>query len=340
MQQPLAGKRILLIDDEPVFRTLLSSYFTSLGAITQEANDGVQGLSQIELFNPDLLICDLAMPEMNGIELVKQVRLQGATLPILVISATESMAEIAQVLRLGVQDVLLKPVTDLNQLRETALNCLYPTVFNSAISEKANLMQDWDALNQDPYAAYSLLKDLQPPVQQQLIGCQINYRQLTSAQQPELALDIAALSDKDLAFYCLDVTRAGENGVLAALLLRALFNNLIRDHMANQQHRLPEMSLLLKQINHLLRQGNLEGQFPLLLGYYHVGYQKLILVSAGLHATLTIDGNQIALNNGMPLGTLRTTYLTQISQDCQNWQCQVWGNSGQLRLALRQNQPE
>ncbi|STI76305.1 orphan two-component response regulator [Escherichia coli] len=52
--------------------------------------------------------------------------------------------------------------------------------------------------------------------------------------QPGLVLDIAALSENDLAFYCLDVTRAGHNGVLAALLLRALFNGLLQEQLAHQ----------------------------------------------------------------------------------------------------------
>lgn len=50
------------------------------------------------------------MPRMNGLELVEQVRNRGEQLPILMISATENMADIAKALRLGVQDVLLKPV--------------------------------------------------------------------------------------------------------------------------------------------------------------------------------------------------------------------------------------
>ena len=79
-------------------------------------------------------------------------------------------------------------------------------------------------------------------------------------------LDIAALSENDLAFYCLDVTRAGHNGVLAALLLRALFNGLLQEQLAHQNQRLPELGALLKQVNHLLRQANLPGQFPLLVG--------------------------------------------------------------------------
>ncbi len=64
--------------------------------------------------------------------------------------------------------------------------------------------------------------------------CRINYRQLVSADQPGLVLDIAPLSDNELAFYCLDVTRAGDNGVLAALLLRALFNGLLQDQLGQQ----------------------------------------------------------------------------------------------------------
>ena len=138
-------------------------------------------------------------------------------------------------------------------------------------------------------------------------------------------LDIAALSEKT-GILLLDVTRAGDNGVLAALLLRALFNGLLQDHLANQQHRLPQMSALLKQVNQLLRQGKLDGQFPLLLGYYHAENKNLILVSAGLHANVNTGDNQIQLSNGVPLGTLGATYMNQISQRCTARQCQVWGS--------------
>ncbi|SQB40019.1 response regulator of RpoS [Citrobacter koseri] len=60
---------------------------------------------------------------------------------------------------------------------------------------------------------------------------------LLAADKPGLVLDIAPLSDNDLAFYCLDVTRAGDNGVLAALLLRALFNGLLQEQLAHQNQR-------------------------------------------------------------------------------------------------------
>lgn len=120
----------------------------------------------------------------------------------LVISATDKMADIAKVLRLGVQDVLLKPLTDLNRLREAVLACLYPNMFTSQAIEEVELFQDWDALSKNPSEAVKLLKQLQPPVQQTIAHCRINYRQLTTGENPGLVLDIAALSEKDLAFYC------------------------------------------------------------------------------------------------------------------------------------------
>lgn len=334
MTQPLAGKQILIVEDEPVFRSLIDSWLSSLGAKTLLAQDGVEALTQMANESPDLMICDLAMPRMNGLELVERVRNAGHSLPILVISATENMADIAKALRLGVQDVLLKPVKDLNRLRETVLACLYPNMFNSRVEEEERLFEDWDALVNNPAAAAKLLQELQPPVQQNISHCRINYRQLMAVDAPGLVLDIAPLSEHDLAFYCLDVTRAGDNGVLAALLLRVLFNGLLQEQLSHQGQRLPELGALLKQVNQLLRQANLPGQFPLLVGYYHSGLNNLILVSAGLNGTLNTGEHQIQISNGVPLGTLGSAYLNQISQRCTSWQCQIWGNGGRLRLML------
>lgn len=156
MTQPLAGKQILIVEDEPVFRSLMDSWLSSLGASTFLAQDGVDALTQMENRKPDLMICDLAMPRMNGLQLVEHLRNAGDTLPILIISATENMADIAKALRLGVQDVLLKPVKDLNRLRETVLACLYPNMFNSRVEEEERLFEDWDALVNNPAAAAKL----------------------------------------------------------------------------------------------------------------------------------------------------------------------------------------
>ncbi len=162
MTQPLVGKQILIVEDEPVFRSLLDSWFSSLGATTALAGDGVDAPELMGRFTPDLMICDIAMPRMNGLKLVENLRNRGDQTPILVISATENMADIAKALRLGVEDVLLKPVKDLNRLRETVFACLYPNMFNSRVEEEERLFRDWDAMVSNPTAAAQLLQELQP----------------------------------------------------------------------------------------------------------------------------------------------------------------------------------
>lgn len=338
MEKPLIGKKILIVEDEAVFRSLLNQFLSSMGAVTVEAEDGLEAIEQLMQHSVELVICDLEMPRMNGIKFVEHVRSRGNSVPILIISATENMSDIAQVLRLGVQDVLLKPLKNFERFREAVYECLYPSMFTSKVEEDEQLFQDWDALVRDPSAAAKLLKELQPPVQQRIANCRINYRQLTMAEQPGLVLDIAALSENDLAFYCLDVTRAGDNGVLAALLLRALFNGLLQEQLSGQKQRLPELSSLLRQVNLLLRQADLTGQFPLLVGYYHRGLKNLVLVSAGLNATLHVQAHQIQLSNGVPLGTMGSTHTNQISQRADDWQCHIWGAGGRIRLMLSSDQ--
>ncbi len=141
MTQPLAGKQILIVEDEPVFRSLLDSWLCSLGATTLLAEDGVGALEHTATAKADLIICDLAMPRMNGLTLIEHLRNHGDQTPILVISATENMADIAKALRLGVQDVVLKPVKDLNRLKETLFACIYPNMFNSRVEEEERLFR-------------------------------------------------------------------------------------------------------------------------------------------------------------------------------------------------------
>jgi len=334
MRQPLEGKLILIADEDTTFCSMLGSYFSSLGATPSTVFDGATALAKFHQAKPDLMICDLSMPHMTGLQLIEQVRSLDSELPILVISATDNMSQIAKALRLGVQDVLLKPMEDFDRLRETVFSCLYPIMFGSRLDEEERLFKDWDALARDPIAASKLLHELQPPVQQVVSRCRVNYRQLISIDKPGLVLDIAPLSEDDLAFYCLDVTRSGDNGVLAALLLRVLFNGLLQEQLVQQHHRLPELGRLLKQLNQLLRQANLTGQFPLIIGYYHRERRNLILISAGLNATLSIDKQHIELSSGLPLGTLNNAYPNQMSQECDSWHFQVWGSGGRLRLML------
>jgi CheY-like chemotaxis protein len=105
---------ILIVDDEPGICTLLKQFLTKLGYQTRFAATGAEALALIEKRPPHLVILDIYMPALNGVELLR--RLKGrwpSHLPFGVIILTGSSDEplLQEALALGAFDVLLKPVS-------------------------------------------------------------------------------------------------------------------------------------------------------------------------------------------------------------------------------------
>jgi two-component system, OmpR family, response regulator len=86
---PALARRILVVDDEPLIRRLLCDLFTSEGYLVSQAADGEQALQQLQSALPDIVVLDLMMPVMSGLEFVARSRhIHGcAELPIILVSA-------------------------------------------------------------------------------------------------------------------------------------------------------------------------------------------------------------------------------------------------------------
>lgn len=334
MSNTLSGKLILIVDDEAVFSSTLQGILESMGAQTVLASDGHWALEILAQRTVDLIICDLDMPVMDGVEFVRRVRSEGCDLPIIIATASQKVSEIAGMLRLGVQDVILKPLDDIQRLKDVLLESLYPMMFSSLSREDEQLFDGWDTLIRQPEKAVQLLKQLQPPIRQTLADMRINYRQLTSTQQPGLVFDIAALSEHQLGFYILDVTRAGNNGVMAALLLRVMFSELLRHKVSGQNQSLPAVNTILQDINQLIKDAGMSGQFPLLIGYYNKQQHNLLVIPAGLHTALTFDGQTRVLESGPPAGTFERIHASQHSFNLSACECVVSGAGGRLNIML------
>lgn len=100
--------RILVVDDEPQIRRMLRTSLQSSGYEVVLAADGSEALKMLEQQHPDLIITDLAMPAMNGLELTQAVRRLGAT-PIIVLSVRDTDAMKVSALDEGADDYLTKP---------------------------------------------------------------------------------------------------------------------------------------------------------------------------------------------------------------------------------------
>lgn len=109
--------KILIIEDERAIRTLLKQAFELWGHDVIAAEDGRVGLNAIGLHNPDVVFADLVMPELTGLEVLKQARAQGFTKPVIMLTGSASILDVQTVKALGAYAVILKPFR-LDQLEE------------------------------------------------------------------------------------------------------------------------------------------------------------------------------------------------------------------------------
>lgn len=101
--------RIMIVEDELAIRRLLRTSLTSQGFQVIEAADGGQALAEIEQAEPDLVILDLGLPDIQGQELIRIIRTQGSTLPIVVLSSRTDERGKVEALDLGADDYVTKP---------------------------------------------------------------------------------------------------------------------------------------------------------------------------------------------------------------------------------------
>ena len=107
--------KVLIVEDEEMIRKgiVLTVDWAALDCmVVGEAANGVQGLEAARRLEPSLIITDLKMPQMDGIEMLKALRAQGCTAYVIILTAYDSFSYVQSALRLGAVDYLLKHFHD------------------------------------------------------------------------------------------------------------------------------------------------------------------------------------------------------------------------------------
>lgn len=115
---------ILVVDDEEAVLHLLTNSLRAIGYKAVEAASGAEALQRLDRYAVDLVLADLVMPEMSGLELLHTIKRRWVGLPVVIISGKPSVETAVEAVKAGAADFLRKPV-DLDRLRcslEAALN--------------------------------------------------------------------------------------------------------------------------------------------------------------------------------------------------------------------------
>ena len=102
-------KKILVIEDEASIRAILKEFLLDLGVEVHEAEDGAIGYMKYKKASYDLLIVDVTMPKVSGVDLVKNIRSTDEAAKILMLTSCADKEIIQELVQLGIQGWVLKP---------------------------------------------------------------------------------------------------------------------------------------------------------------------------------------------------------------------------------------
>jgi two-component system, NtrC family, nitrogen regulation response regulator NtrX len=147
--------KILIIEDEAAIRRVLVKILSeeSEGYKVDEAEDGVQGLEKAKNEDYDLILCDIKMPKMDGVEVLEAVKKIKPEIPMVMISGHGDLETAVNTMRLGAFDYISKP-PDLNRLLNTVRNALdrkklvvENKILKKKVSKNYEMIGESDAIN-------------------------------------------------------------------------------------------------------------------------------------------------------------------------------------------------
>lgn len=269
--------KVLIIDDDPILRMVLSKKMTEQGYEVTAANDGEQGIEQARTVKPDLIICDWSMPRMDGLEVCRQIKTDPDLEQTFFILLTARSAVVDRVvgLDMGADDFLTKPV-DPTELLARVRSALRLLQANQNLKRLAlDLQQQKQRLEAELAEAADYVQSLLPaPIKGDVT---INAKFLPSRQLGGDCFDYYWMNDDTLILYLLDVSGHG----LSAALLSISVQNWLRSQSLPPEV-LIQPSQVLKILNETFQMDKQNDQyFTMWYGVYHRSKRKLSYSSGG-----------------------------------------------------------
>jgi len=125
LRRSFAGRRILIVDDEPINQEIAQLMLEDVGLLIDLASDGVEGVARVEQSTYDLILMDMQMPHMDGLEATRSIRgMPGLVdVPIVAMTANAFVEDRARCLAAGMNDFIAKPINP-ESLYAVVLRCL------------------------------------------------------------------------------------------------------------------------------------------------------------------------------------------------------------------------
>jgi serine phosphatase RsbU (regulator of sigma subunit) len=312
------SRKLLIIDDDTIVRQSVVAYLEDSGFSVMDAADGVLGLYLFRETIPDLVITDLRMPGMDGLQVLDQVHTISPETPVIVVSGAGVMGDVVEALRLGAADYLIKPLADmevlvhavrksLERLDLLAENRRYREEMETANRELRDHLR---TLEKDQEAGRHVQQRLLPPSPINKHGYHIEHRIIPSLYLSGDTIDLAYVKGRYIPFHLTDVSGHGASSAFVTVWLKHLSTDAVMhgDMYATEQSASESPNVFLDMINNQLNESRLGNHMTCFTGTIDTETHKL-RYSVGGHLPMPMmimDGRAEYLEGrGKPLGIFR-----------------------------------
>jgi len=280
---------ILVIEDDSMVRFNIVSYLEDSGFRVIEEENGERGLARVRSTAPDLVLCDLRMPGMDGLEVLRTLRSEAPTLPLVVVSGTGVLGDVVEALRNGAWDFVIKPILDMAMLEHAiggALEKARLICENRRYQgelEQANRMlrSHLERFEQDAVAGRTTQLQLMPPSERSIGAYRFSRHLLPSLYLSGDFVDYFVIAQGYIGFFLADASGHGASSAFVTVLLKSFVERYRQMLLNDGDPCILQPAQTLARLNSDLRRQRLDKYLTIFYGVIDSGSGRLIYSNGG-----------------------------------------------------------
>ncbi len=249
--------RILSVDDDSKLREKIATYLEDSGFVVNEANNGAEALEMFNAKKPDLVLCDLQMPVMGGLELIEKLKKDSPETPVIAMSGTDKMNIVLDALRLGAWDFIAKPISNMTVLEHVVCKALERgrlvienRKYRIELEEKnMQLTQSLGQLKEDQNAGKSVQQKLLPALDYTFKDYSFTHTVIPSLYLSGDFVDYFQIAENKIGFYIADVSGHGASSAFVTVLLKSLVEHFLNNYQLRHDDTILHPDKVLKHLS-------------------------------------------------------------------------------------------
>jgi len=311
-----AETRILVVDDDNMMRFNIAGYLEDSGYDVCEAVDGAAAIAAVHGRPPDLVLCDLRMPGMDGIDVMRALHNGYPELPVIAVSGTGVLNDAVDALRAGAWDFVVKPILNMAVLEHAVTGALQKA---RLIRDNRRYQQDMEQVNrtlrdnlqqmrEDADAARRIQRQIMPERELRFGPYGVSRCLLPSLVMSGDYVDYFAIEPGHIGFYLADVSGHGVSSAFVTVLLKSYVNRQLERLVKDGNAIVREPQHLLAHLNHTLLDQRLEKYLTIFYAVIDSDSNRLDYSFGGhFPSPVLFDGTRARFlpGRGPPIGLFR-----------------------------------